>query len=184
MPPSQTADALGGHKKTFPRRAHSGHKSKRTAAYGSFVRSLTFRASAVAGKLRASPAALARTTLQSRGTCSHGGNGAGAQNGCGAPGSVEKRRRFPAHQSRTASCGVKRHRAATALEVKVPEPVRKPAPDARLSGRGWHERWPPPEKVKRPARQVSLRDFLVRPLAAPDPAPPDGVGTVAAPFGR
>ena len=53
----------------------------------------------------------------------------------------------------------------------VPVPAVDAAPDARLGGRGWHTRWPPPALATKGHRQASLRECLLRPPAAPDPAP-------------
>ena len=105
--------------------------------------------------------------------------------GCGAPGDTCKVKRKTAHMGVAMHDGHNRKRPClgAAHDSGVQVPVCDAAPDARLCGRGWHTRWPPPVSAMQGQRQASLRDFLVRPPAAPDPAP-CGSGANAALAGR
>ena len=189
--------ATGSAQKTIHVRAHSGRKSKQTAATLARAQRQPFQFLAAAAS-RDRRHATARKPQRRN----------GRMTGCGAPpneahghypvcSSDETSRHVargavtrsepPTHQSWTAKRGVKRSRAAADAHARVPEPVCKPAPDARLCGRGWHERWPPPGRAPRQSqmqsRQTSLRELFARRTVATTSPRLQGKGPEAAPFG-
>ena len=154
-------------KKTFPRRAHSGQKSKRTAASPAFPRRCTAHQGCAPTGMSARPPTPKRLAER-----------------CGAP-EATPRRELKRHRSEWEVPGTapKRQMGPTLLledpsravqrtsrdpEAGAPmhRPVRNDAPDARLCGRGWHERWPPPVRAKSHHVQTSLRDAFARGQAA------------------
>ena len=72
-----------------------------------------------------------------------------------------------------------RRGAPEAKPRRDPRPARQDAPDARLCGRGWHDRWPPPVRAKSHPVQTSLRDAFARCRAAADCPSPSPKGKVA-----
>ena len=157
------------------------------------------RMSAVEDSGGPSPA-LARVTKWRRGSRPHGVASLRTSFGCGASASgpqsqntarsegafgsfaesgIAKRCRSPTHQPWTADRNGKRSRTTADVCASVPEPVCKPAPDARLCGRGWHDRWPPPARAPHRTSQISLREAFARPSSAPSRAVPADVDAVA-----
>ena len=184
MPAYQTADALGGFHKTFHERAHSGHKSRPTAAPtrstpGRQRAVITFRRTAAkAGEfiagcatrtaqefIPASTRCATRARMserRARGECRvfTAPHPAGAGNvrprhpagpageGTGGAGMRRKSRASPTAQitaTRSPTTLGDRHDiAARPCKLQRTEVQPTLAPIARLTGRGWHERWPPP----------------------------------------
>ena len=151
-----------GLRKKQDRRAHSGRKSRQTAAW---------------------PAVLHRCTAPQG--CELGCEGAShtrprsRAERCGAPEAYASRTLAQARRAGDAVCQAPKRtmsdaprfatkRLCQGLEAtaSVPKPVRKDAPDARLCGRGWHDRWPPPVRATRQPVQASLRDAFARCQAA------------------
>ena len=163
------AEAIFSGEKNVSRRAHSGQKSKRTAALPAFPRGCTTQKGCAPTSMSARHLTLKRLT-----------------EGCGAP-EAKPRRELPRYQRKVEgpstaprrttgppllfedpSRAVKRTSSYLEAGAPVPRPVRNDAPDARLCGRGWHERWPPPVRAKAHPVQTSLRDAFARCQAAAD----------------
>ena len=180
-----------GHENNENVRAHSGHKSKRTAAcMGKHDACAIIRqfATAEIGEVRQETASKSRRKSEARPPGDHRMHG---NHGCGAPEGKQRRRsssrrcnaavpvartgatkrcRSLSHQTGDAELRGKRSHASVSLCASVPEPVCQPAPDARLGGRGWHDRWPPPVRATQRGSQLSLREAFARPSPAPSRA--------------
>ena len=161
------AKSLRGDVKDLSGRAHSGHKSMQTAAACVLPCRCNTRNGCEPVRLAASIAKPQR----------------GAE-GCGAPEANAQRSLtlgrsdadvqgpalqrpvghtyLPADHSRAT----KRSRRNPEVVSPEPTPVCKASPDPRLCGRGWHDRWPPPERAKSHHVQTSLRDVIARCQAA------------------
>ena len=173
-----------GPQKNQDRRAHSGRKSKRTAAdilsdngCGAPSSSAPFQRPACRKRARVR-LAVANYPNRARSTEARAAATRPMGIGCGAPNSstcgqnnaaggatLAVRTAGPAqrtcdalHMTGSGEPSRKHRRIVAAANPPVPKPVRKDAPDARLHGRGWHERWPPPELAKRRRTHISLRD--------------------------
>ena len=162
------ADAFLGDVKNVSRRAHSGQKSMQTAAACVLPRRCKTRKGCEPARMEAS------TTKPQRGAEGCGAPGANAQ--CSltlcrrdtdvqglAPKRPVGQTYLPADHSRDT----KRSRRNPEVVSPEPTPVCKDSPDARLCGRGWHTRWPPPVRATAHPVQTSLRDFFARCQAAP-----------------
>ena len=160
MAPRNDADIVS-------RRAHGGQKKIQTTAACVFLRRCKTRQECKPARLAAS------TGKRKCGTEVCGAPGAKAQRPLTVCRSDEAvRGPAPSRQAGLTFLPDDHGRAPKRLretpEVLSPEPtpVCNVAPDARLCGRGWHTRWPPPVRATAHPVQTSLRDLFARCQAA------------------
>ena len=82
-------------------------------------------------------------------------------------GPAPKRPAGPMHLPDGHSRATKRSCVNLLSVSRKPPPAHKGPPDARLCGRGWHTRWPPPVRATAHPVQTSLRDIFARCQVAP-----------------
>ena len=155
-----------GHKKTN-RRAHSGRKSKQTAAPTSLGKGC---GAPTSRKLPRPPACSEGDSSCTVAVVPKRGRKAAAapQEAAPSPLTTARGSRAPARAASTAGEAAPK-RARLMLHVHVPPlgSIERDAspqePQPRLAGRGWHERWPPPHDAKRrrvaPSAQIRFARY-------------------------